>query len=178
MRPAGPADLLVVGNDGIRRLVMDDKAQVGLVVAHAQGVGGDQDLEPVVQQLVFEVLPVGIGILEVVVFDVAEIGLGGNALGAQPVGDESRVALGQGVDDAGPRQFRQVLGEPCQSVGLRRQAQGLQGQAVARLRSPRCTSRVPSCVLRSSTTRGLAVAVVARRGTLSGMACRTPASRR
>ena len=63
--PAGPADLLVVGNDGIGRLVMDDKAQVGLVVAHAQGVGGDQDLEPVVQQLVFEVLPVGIGVLEV-----------------------------------------------------------------------------------------------------------------
>ena len=41
----GAADLLVVGLDRSRRREVDDRAHVGAVDAHAEGVGGDHDLE-------------------------------------------------------------------------------------------------------------------------------------
>ena len=42
---AGAADLLVVGLDGAGESDVDDGADVGLVDAHAEGDGGDDDLE-------------------------------------------------------------------------------------------------------------------------------------
>jgi hypothetical protein len=32
---------------------MDDKSQIGLVVTHAQGGGGDQGFDPIVKQSLF-----------------------------------------------------------------------------------------------------------------------------
>jgi hypothetical protein len=40
---AGAADLLVVALDGVGQLVVDDEARVGLVDAHAERFGGDDD---------------------------------------------------------------------------------------------------------------------------------------
>ena len=48
-RAAGPADLLVVGDRRAGRLVVDDEGEVGLVEAHAERRGGDDDLELVVR---------------------------------------------------------------------------------------------------------------------------------
>ena len=45
---AGPARFLVIAFDVLGHLVVDDVADVALVDAHAEGVGGDDDLEPVV----------------------------------------------------------------------------------------------------------------------------------
>ena len=42
---AGAADLLVVGFDGAGEGDVDDGADVGLVDAHAEGDGGDDDFE-------------------------------------------------------------------------------------------------------------------------------------
>ena len=42
---SGAADLLVVGLDGAGKRDVDDGADVGLVDAHAEGDGGDDDLE-------------------------------------------------------------------------------------------------------------------------------------
>ena len=42
---AGAADLLVVGFDGGGQGGVDDGADVGLVDAHAEGDGGDDDFE-------------------------------------------------------------------------------------------------------------------------------------
>ena len=46
---AGAADLLVVRLDRARRREVDDRAHVGAVDAHAEGVGGDDDLERAVR---------------------------------------------------------------------------------------------------------------------------------
>ena len=53
-RPAGPADLLVVGDRRGRRAEVDAEGQVGLVVAHAERRGRDQRLDLVVAQPVLE----------------------------------------------------------------------------------------------------------------------------
>ena len=47
---ARTADLLVVGDDRARRLVVHDERQVGLVVTHPEGTGGDDGLDLVAQQ--------------------------------------------------------------------------------------------------------------------------------
>ena len=47
---AGAADLLVVGDDRARRLVVHDERQVGLVVAHPERAGGDDRLDLVAEQ--------------------------------------------------------------------------------------------------------------------------------
>src|ERR1700687_3419387 len=57
---AGAADLLIVTDDGTWRLVMNDEAQIGLVISHPKGGGGDESLELVAQQHVFEMLAVGV----------------------------------------------------------------------------------------------------------------------
>ncbi len=48
--PAGPADLLVVGFDALRQIVMDDKADVGLVDPHAEGDCRHDDLDIVADE--------------------------------------------------------------------------------------------------------------------------------
>ena len=47
---AGPARFLVVAFDVLGHLVMDDVADVALVDAHAESVGSDDDLEPVIRK--------------------------------------------------------------------------------------------------------------------------------
>ena len=43
---AGAARLLVIGLQAAGQIVVDDEADVGLVDAHAEGVGGGDDLDP------------------------------------------------------------------------------------------------------------------------------------
>ena len=59
--PPGPARLLVVALQVLGHVVVDDKADVGLVNAHAKGVGGHHHRGPVVEEvlLVFLALLVG-----------------------------------------------------------------------------------------------------------------------
>ena len=54
--PAGPAGLLVVGLQALGHVVVDDKTHVGLVDAHAEGVGGHHHRFAVVLKVVL-VLP-------------------------------------------------------------------------------------------------------------------------
>ncbi len=53
----GPTDLLVVGDRRARRLEVDDEAEVGLVVAHAERGGGDERLDLVGLQPAFRLDP-------------------------------------------------------------------------------------------------------------------------
>ena len=55
----GPPDLLVVGDRRPRRLVVDDEGEVGLVEAHAEGRGGDDDLHLVGEQGLLDGRPRG-----------------------------------------------------------------------------------------------------------------------
>ena len=120
----GAADLLVVGDHGAGRLVVHDEAEVGLVVAHPERAGGDDGLEVVAQQPVLDgERSLGRAL--------AAVGLGRDAVGVEPVGDEVGVALGERVDDARARQLGQVLREPGEPVGLARQVDDLEAQARA-----------------------------------------------
>ncbi len=56
---AGAADLLVVGLDRGGQGVVDDGADVGLVDAHAEGDGGDDDLELAGEELGLDALARG-----------------------------------------------------------------------------------------------------------------------
>ena len=62
---------------------------------------------------------------------VAAVGLGGDAVAAQPLRDHLRVALGERVDDPGAREVREVLCEPGEPVGLAGQVDDLEAQARA-----------------------------------------------
>ncbi len=53
---AGAADLLVEGFDGGGQGVVDDGADVGLIDAHAEGDGGDDDLELAREELALDAL--------------------------------------------------------------------------------------------------------------------------
>ena len=123
-RAAGAADLLVVGDDGAGRLVVDDEAEVGLVVAHPERAGGDHRLEVVAQQPLLD-LDAGLGRA------VPAVGLGGDPVAAQPLRDQVGVALGERVDDPRARQLRQVLDEPGEPVGLAGEVDDLEAQARA-----------------------------------------------
>ena len=50
----GATDLLVVGDDRSGYLEVDDETEVRLVEAHAEGGGGDEGLDPVLQKGLFE----------------------------------------------------------------------------------------------------------------------------
>ena len=118
------ADLLVVGDDAAGRLVVDDEAEVGLVVAHPQRAGGDHRLEVVAQQPLLD-LDAGLGRA------VPAVGLGGDPVAAQPLRHQVGVALGERVDDPRARQLRQVLDEPGEPVGLAGEVDDLEAQAGA-----------------------------------------------
>ena len=96
---AGAADLLVVGDHRAGRLVVDDPAEVGLVVAHAERARGDDRLDVVAQQPLLD------GDRARSVSDLAGVRLGGDALRVQPLRDGVGVALGERVDDARARQL-------------------------------------------------------------------------
>ena len=108
-RAAGPADLLVVGDRRARALVVDDEREVGLVEAHAERGGGDDGLDLVGEQRVLDYDAV-------VVLALAAVGHGVDALRAQPAGDPLGVGDGEAVDDAGPGQLRDDVGEPRQPL--------------------------------------------------------------
>ena len=62
----GPADLLVVGDRRLRRAQVHDEAEVGLVEPHAEGAGGDQRLDPVGEQVLLRLQPLGLVVLAAV----------------------------------------------------------------------------------------------------------------
>jgi hypothetical protein len=121
---AGAADLLIVGDDRSGRLVVDDEAEVGLVVAHPQGTRGDDRLQVVGEQAILDGDP-PLGL------DLAGVRLGGDPVRGEPGGDLLGVALGQRVDDPRARQVGQVGGEPGEPVGLAGQLDDLEAQARA-----------------------------------------------
>jgi hypothetical protein len=127
-RAPGAADLLVVGDDAARRLVVDDEAEVGLVVAHPERAGGDDRLEVVAEQPLLD-LDAGVGRA------VPAVGLGGDPVAAQPLRHQVGVALGERVDDARARELRQVLDEPGEAVGLAGEVDDLEAQAGATQRA-------------------------------------------
>ncbi len=53
----GAADLLIIGDDRPGTLEVNDKAQVGFVLAHAEGDGRDQGLNRVALQHLFALRP-------------------------------------------------------------------------------------------------------------------------
>ena len=104
----GAADLLVVGDRGLRRAEVDDEAERG-VEAHAERRGGDQRLDPARDQVGLQRLPLGrVGLAGVgrhLVPALAQVGrdlLGG--------GD------GEAVDDARPGLLGEVVGQPGQPL--------------------------------------------------------------
>ena len=99
---AGTTHLLVVGNDRSRRLIVNDEAEVGLVVPHPEGRGRDQALYLVSQQQIFEVLAIGVGVFEPIASHAAVVGPCDDAMLIEPVGDLVRISLGQCVDDPVP----------------------------------------------------------------------------
>ena len=50
--PPGAARLLIVALQILGHVVVDDEPDVGLVDAHAEGVGGHHDADPVVEEIV------------------------------------------------------------------------------------------------------------------------------
>ncbi len=121
---ARAADLLVVGDDGPGRLVVDDEPEVRLVVAHPQRARRHDRLDVVGQQPLLDRDPA----LRV---DLAAVRLGGDPPGHEPLGDELGVALRERVDDPGPLELRQPRREPREPVGLGGQLDHLEPQARA-----------------------------------------------
>jgi hypothetical protein len=105
-----------------------DKAEVGLVVAHPQCACRDDGLQLVGQEPVLDV-DASLGL------DLAAVGLGGDVVRGQPLGDEVGVALGQGVDDPRAAEPRQPSGQPREPVGAAGEIDDLQPQALAAERS-------------------------------------------
>ena len=68
---AGATDLLVIRDDGTRRLVMDDETEIRLVVPHAESRGRDQRLYLVSQQSPFEMPAAIVGVAEAAPVDAA-----------------------------------------------------------------------------------------------------------
>jgi len=100
-RPAGPADLLVIGYDGTRRLVVNHETKVRFVVTHAQDCGRNQGLQAVVEELLFQVLPACVRIWKPFRLDAAVIGSGIDSVQPQPFGYLLGILFRQGVDYSG-----------------------------------------------------------------------------
>ena len=106
---ARAADLLVVGHGRLRGAQVDDEAEVGLVVAHAERAGRHDRLELVRQEILLHGEP------------LRRLGLPGVGLGGVPaVPQELRDIMGGGdgqcVDDAGAGQLAELLGQPGQPL--------------------------------------------------------------
>src|SRR5260221_667093 len=91
---AGAAGLLVIGLEALRRVEMGDEADIGLVDAHAEGDGGDDDDSFLLEEAVLVALPHR-GV------EPGMIGQREPALHRQPVGDLLDLAPGLAIDDAG-----------------------------------------------------------------------------
>ncbi len=88
---SGAADLLVVGLDGAGERDVDDGADVGFVYAHAEGDGGDDDLELAGLEAMLDALADG-GL---------QTGVVGGGLASQHGGELFGGFAGGGVDDGG-----------------------------------------------------------------------------
>ena len=140
---------------------MHDEAEVRLVEPHAQRRGGDQRLDPVGQQIGFQLFAFG--------------GFGGSGVGGHLVAlltqqrrDVAGLRNGQGVDDARAGKRIDMRGKPSRAL---RRAAGLHHRQPQRLAVQPAAQHqgvlppTPNCVATSATTRSLAVAVVASTGT-------------
>ena len=108
-------------DDRRRRLVVHDEPEIRLVIAHAESRGGDQRLDLVSQQPIFEMLAIGVRIFELLVRHVAVVGPGLNSMLLKPSRDLVRIAPGQRTDDSGSGQGIHVIGQP-REAGLIRYA--------------------------------------------------------
>ena len=90
--PARAAHLLVIGDDRARGLIVHDKSQVGLVVAHPERAGRDDGLDLVAQQALLGHDPILSLLLAAVCQRL-------NPVGGQKRRDLLGVAFGQRVDD-------------------------------------------------------------------------------
>ena len=161
----GPADLLVVGDRRRGRAEVHHEAEVGLVEAHAQRARRDQRLDLVVAQGPLELEPVGRvgapGVGAHVVPGVAQ--QRGGVLGG---GDRQR------VDDAAARQLAEVRRAASRAAPRASAAAARRAAGSSRASEPRTVRTsappAPSCSTTSSTTRWLAVAVVASTGRPAG----------
>jgi hypothetical protein len=124
----GAPDLLVVRDRRRRRLVVDDEPEVRLVVAHAERRGRHDRLDVVGQQPPLGLHPLLVG-------DLARVGDRADALSPEPLRDRLGVALGQAVDDPGPRELWQPRREPRQPRGRLGQDGDLEPQAAPRQRA-------------------------------------------
>ncbi len=141
---------------------MHDEAEVGFVETHAERRRRDQRLDPVGQQVGLELFAFG---------RLGGTGVGGHlvAVLAQQRRDVVRLRDGEGVDDAGAGQRIDMRRKPSRALRRiarldHRQPQRLAVQAAAQHQGVPAPP-TPSCVATSSTTRSLAVAVVASTGT-------------
>lgn len=157
---SGPTDLLVIGNDRARHLIVDHERQIRLVITHAQSGCGDKRLDLIIQQSLFQFFAA--------LARFPGIGCHVEPLGHQPVGKQIGVANGQGVDDSMALQPGQLPRDPGQALGLAGQADRLQGQRGPVEIAFHDMSPGPRTVPRSSITRLLAVAVVASNRRLGG----------
>ncbi len=121
---AGAPDLLVVGDRRCRRTEVDDKAEVGLVEAHAQRGRRHERLDPVGEQIVLGGQTLG-------VLGLTGVRGHGEAPPAQVVGDVLAGGDGQRVDDAGAGQPVQAVGQPGEAVRRGRQGHCAQMQRFA-----------------------------------------------
>ena len=108
---AGAAHLLVVGDGGGRGAEVHDEREVGLVEAHAERGRRDQGLDPVLLEVLLELLPLG---------GVGAPGVGGDREARAPelLGHLLGRGHGEAVDDARPLDVLQRLDEPRHPRGL------------------------------------------------------------
>ena len=112
---AGAARLLVVGLDALGHVVVDHVAHVGLVDAHAKGVGGNHHLDIVVDK----------GALALAAGVVAHAGMvaaNANAAGAQRLGKLARQRIdrlaGRAIHDAALSRMRDHIVAHPRGLGL------------------------------------------------------------
>jgi hypothetical protein len=111
------------------RLVMDDEAEIGLVIAHPERAGGDDRLDVVGEQP-------GLGGHARLAVLVAAVGQRADPGVGQELGDLLSVTLGERVDDPRAAQAGHVLRQPGQPRGRLGKGHHLQSQACAGQRAP------------------------------------------
>ncbi len=106
--PTGTAGLLVVALQVLGHVIVNHKGDVGLVDAHAEGVGGHHDGFPVVGEILLILPPL-------LIVQARVVAGGGEAVVAEGLADPFHVGPGGAVDDAAaapalPQQLQQAPG--------------------------------------------------------------------
>ena len=97
---------------------MKDESEVRLVVSHSRDVRCHENLDPIVQKLIFEVLPIGIAVRKAVMRDSSLVGGSCDPLACSPFGDLLRVSSRENVDDPCSGKIGHESGEPGQARRL------------------------------------------------------------